>query len=58
MQAEGDQQGHGHRKSSGPMARTGCEKAGTGFSRQSRSKILESITFYDFGLIQSKIIVI
>jgi hypothetical protein len=36
----------------------GCEKVGTGFSRQSRSKILESITFYDFELIQSKIIVI
>jgi len=30
----------------------------TGFSQESRSKALESITFYDFGLIQSKIIVI
>jgi hypothetical protein len=38
--------------------RAGCEKVGAGFSLQSRSKILESITFYDFGLIQSKIIVI
>jgi len=33
-------------------------KMGAGFSRQSRSKRLESVTFYDFGLIQSKIIVI
>jgi hypothetical protein len=38
--------------------RAGCEKAGTGFSRKSGSKIWESITFYDFGLVQSKIIVI
>jgi hypothetical protein len=35
-----------------------AKKAGADFSRISRSKILESITFYDFGLIQSKIIVI
>jgi hypothetical protein len=35
----------------------GCEKVGTGFSRRSRSKILELIT-YDFGLMQSKIIMI
>jgi hypothetical protein len=35
-----------------------AKKMGTGFSLRSRSKILESITFYDFGLIQSNIIVI
>jgi hypothetical protein len=29
-----------------------------GFPHESRSKCVESITFYDFGLIQSKIIVI
>jgi len=33
-------------------------KVDTGFSHQSRPKLLESITFYDFGLIQSEIIVI
>jgi len=30
----------------------------TGFSRQTRSKHLESITFFEFGLIQSKLDVI
>jgi len=30
----------------------------TGFSHESRSKHLESITFYEFGLFQSKLIVI
>jgi hypothetical protein len=39
-------------------ARAGCGKVDTGFPHNSRSKYLESITFYDFGLIQSKIIVI
>jgi hypothetical protein len=39
-------------------ARAGCEKAGAGFSLKSRTKYLESIRFYDFGSIQSKIIVI
>jgi hypothetical protein len=38
--------------------RAGCGKLDTGFPHGSRSKHLESITFYDFGLIQSKIIVI
>jgi hypothetical protein len=33
-------------------------KSVSGFSRKSRSKYLESITFMDFGLIQSKVIVI
>jgi hypothetical protein len=39
-------------------SRAGCEKVDTGFSPKSRSNSLESSTFYDFGLIQSKIIVI
>jgi len=30
----------------------------SGFPPATRSNVLESITFYDFGLIQSKIIVI
>jgi hypothetical protein len=30
--------------------RAGREKVGTGFSQKSCSKILESITFYDFGV--------
>jgi len=34
------------------------EKVGTGFSHQSRSKHLESITIYGFRLDQSKIFVI
>jgi hypothetical protein len=47
-----------NRFAAGRTARPGCEKAGAGFSRNSRSKISESITFYDFGWFQSKIIVI
>jgi hypothetical protein len=38
--------------------RVGCENADSGFLRKSRSNHIESITIYDFGLIQSKIIVI
>ena len=40
------------------VIRTGCEKVDTGFSLKSRSELLESITCHDFGLIQSKVIVI
>ena len=39
-----------------PLA--GGAKVGTGFAPTSRSKRLEPITVYDFGFIQSKIIVI
>jgi hypothetical protein len=39
-------------------SRAGCEKVGTGFSQESCSKLLESITLHDFGSIRSKIIVI
>jgi len=40
------------------FSRAGCEMVGTGFSQKSRSKLLESITFYDFGATRPKIIVI
>ena len=37
------------RREPGWRLRAGCETAGPGFSPTYRSKLLESITFYDFG---------
>jgi cell filamentation protein len=43
-----------------PLAarRAGCEKVATGFSLESRSKLLKPITLYEFGSTRSKFIVI
>jgi hypothetical protein len=41
-----------------PKPGAGREKADTGFSRKCRSKLYESITSHEFGLTQSRLIVI
>ena len=38
------------------MARAGCEKVNTGFSRKRRSKLCEAIRFLELGSKRSKLI--